>query len=185
MNEDKSIESDIDHLEWLAERRSDIQRTLLALNGVVIKSNWGNPFLIDHLIAAAFSLWRAVFLAEADRDWHSVFTSQKEFLANVVSGKIITCGDDKANRAWTVGYYLQNAKLRLGAAYELSLAHKGEHSPIVEWLKRKGHDIELTRYEWESAHAILRILFNALNTDSILEIRKPTKPRPGMAQLFE
>jgi hypothetical protein len=115
-----------------------------------------------------------------------VFESQKEFLASVVVDNIIiTYGDDKKNRAWTVGYYLQNAKLRLAAAYELSLAHKGESSPIGEWLKRAGHDVELTPYEWESAHAILRILFNTVDTDSILEIRKPTNPSSGTAQFFQ
>jgi hypothetical protein len=36
-----------------------------------------------------------------------VFESQKEFLASVVVDNIIiTYGDDKKNRAWTVGYYL-------------------------------------------------------------------------------
>jgi hypothetical protein len=61
----------------------------------------------------------------------------------------------------------------------------GLEQAVVVIDKRAGHDVELTRYEWGSAHAILRILFNTVDTDSILEIRKPTNPGSGTARFFQ
>ena len=122
-------EPEIEHLEWLVERRTEVQRSLLALYKYVRSIRNGPENIIDtrilnHLIAAAFSLWRAVFLSETGRDWKSVLEGQKEFLASVVSDNAITYGDDKRNRAWTVGYYLENAKLQLAAACHLASIYK-------------------------------------------------------------
>jgi hypothetical protein len=77
-------EPDLKHLEWLVDRRSDIQHTLLALYNYVRGFHFGHPILIDHLVAAAFSLWRAVFLAGTSRDWVPVSTGQKKFLLDII-----------------------------------------------------------------------------------------------------
>jgi hypothetical protein len=52
-------------------------------------------YLLDLLIGAAFSLGRAVFLAETVRD----VLSQEEFLRKVITDKAITSADDRDNRA--------------------------------------------------------------------------------------
>jgi hypothetical protein len=68
---------------------------------------------LDDFIASAFSLWRAVFLAEIDRDRESVSKGQRDFLAKVIADNAISYADDKSTRAWSVAYYLDNAKFRL------------------------------------------------------------------------
>jgi hypothetical protein len=39
-------------------------------------------YILDHLIAAAFSLWRAVFLSETDREMGEIYKSQKSIFDN-------------------------------------------------------------------------------------------------------
>ena len=109
---------DFDHLKWAIDKRADIQRTLLALYTYVRRRPVKNikPIdvdLLDDIIGAAFSLWRAVFLVDTLREQTIVHNSQENFLAKVISDNSITFNDDKIDRHWTVGYYLENAKLRL------------------------------------------------------------------------
>jgi hypothetical protein len=117
-----SKKPDIEHLRWAVNQRAEIQHTLLALYEYVrrthSKAGYADTkvYLLDHLIGAAFSLWRAVFLAETYRTDEGIRESQETFLAKVISDNSITFGDDKINRAWTVGYYLDDAKLRIERA---------------------------------------------------------------------
>jgi hypothetical protein len=172
---------DVDHLEWAIDRRTEIQHTLLALYKIATSGNpMHHPILLDHLIAAAFSLWRAVFLAETDRDWKSRTKGQADFLAKVVSDNSITYADDKSTRAWTVGYYLENAKLRLIAAYPLSSANR-DGRDIRDYLWAQGTYTETTRLEWEAVHIELRKILNAL--PSIHKLPLPTPSGP-VADLF-
>src|SRR6516164_133481 len=119
---EESYKSDVEHLRWAVDQRAEIQRTLLALYEYVRKTTsaagYADPkaYLLDNLIGAAFSLWRAAFLAETFRTDESVFRSQELFLAKVISDNSIQFSDDKVNRAWTVGYYLDSAKLRIERA---------------------------------------------------------------------
>jgi hypothetical protein len=59
-------------------------------------------YLLDLLIGAAFSLWRAVFLAETVRDVVEIHRSQETFLQKVITDNAINFADDRDNRAWTV-----------------------------------------------------------------------------------
>lgn len=77
------------------------------------------------MIAAAFSLWRAVFLAEAFRDIETIHRSQEAFLEKLITDNAIGFSDDKVNRHWTVEYYLENAKLRLGRIAQFADHHLG------------------------------------------------------------
>jgi hypothetical protein len=57
-----------EHLAWAIEQRAEVQHTLLAVYGFVRHScpptlDQDTRYLLDLLIGAAFSLWRAVFLA--------------------------------------------------------------------------------------------------------------------------
>jgi len=143
---------------------------------------------MDHLVAAAFSMWRAVFLAETPRDWGTVKAKREEFLARVVADNAIAYSDDKTNRAWTVGYYLDNARLRLLAALQIAQLHHPndeELKEVPEWLKVIGDDVELTRYEWDSAYASFCILFNILDYGTKLDPRRPPMPEPrGLEKFF-
>jgi hypothetical protein len=68
-----AIEMNIEHLAWAIERRAEIQHSMLGLiqfaeanppsSELNVYANNG----FNHLVGAAFSLWRAVFLADAGR----------------------------------------------------------------------------------------------------------------------
>jgi hypothetical protein len=153
---------DLSHLAWALEQRVEIQRTLLELYRFVrantpeaLRStpsgeyDFVKPMLLDHLIAAGFSLWRAVFLSESDRDFVLIYKSQEKFLENVLTNNVITYTDDKTNRAWTVSYYLENAKHRLAAAMNLAEEYLRDKSrgKVLPLLRLVGtRDVALTRY---------------------------------------
>jgi hypothetical protein len=135
--------------------------------------------LLDHCIAAAFSLWRAVFLAEIVRNYDTIEKAQEEFLASVISTNAITFGDDRRNSAWTVSFYLENAKHRLHAAnhiisHHLPMLATQEIQPL---LSLKGeNDISHTRYEWECVHCALRAIIRVIDTNSGLADIRPNLP---------
>ncbi len=140
--------------------------------------------MLDHLIAASFSLWRAVFLAENVREPNSVRVAQKLFLATVISTNAIGFGDDKRSSAWSVGFYLENAKHRLTAAHLIISHHRKDLQvqDILPLLRLSGtYAVELTRYEWESIHAALRTLLKALDPACKLPIEPPTVIFPDRA----
>src|SRR5262245_16163107 len=115
MNDVKQ-KSDPEHLAWAINERAEVQRTLLGLYEFVSNRSPDSipvvpdQHILNHLIGAAFSLWRAVFLADTFRDHVSVHRDQRAFLDKVISDNAITFADDKNNRHWTVDYYLENAK---------------------------------------------------------------------------
>jgi hypothetical protein len=161
--------SNIDHMKWLVERRTDIQQTLLSLYEYVSRSRDVDDH-VDDLIASAFSLWRAVFLAEIDRDWNSVRKGQRDFLAKVIADNAISYADDKSTRAWSVAYYLDNAKFRLdGPSQDLF----GE-SPGLTFKHTAHGAASATRNEWDRVHDYLRVLINKV-CDTDLELREPDK----------
>ena len=173
---------EIAHLEWAIDQRAKIQYTLLALYQYIRKNapeqrDWVKPSLLDDLIAAAFSLWRAVFLAENVRTRVSIHEAQENFLATVVATNAINFPDDRRTSAWTVSFYLENAKHRLVAALQVA-EHHLQHQlleSVMPRLRLKGtYDIRLTRFEWESVHTALRIILKVLDPDSKLPIEPPT-----------
>jgi hypothetical protein len=183
---------DLGHLAWALEHRIEIQRTLLELYEFVRANtseslrarpsgeyDFVKPMLLDHLIAAGFSLWRAVFLSESDRDFISIRLGQEKFLESVLTNNAITYNDDKANRAWTVSYYLENAKHRLAAAQGLAEHYLGDkqRDKILSLLRLTGtKDVALTRYEWECVHSAMRVVLKILNPDSKLPLSQPKLP---------
>jgi hypothetical protein len=178
---------DVDHLRWAIDQRAEIQRTLLALYVYIRRtpSNTGyadpKVYLLDHLIGAAFSLWRAVFLAETFRTDETIHQSQEAFLAKVISDNSITFGDDKINRAWTVGYYLDNAKLRIERASAYADHHLNSDSRryVLPNLRLRGTlGVSLTEWEWESAHYALRYMLMILDPETKAQPQQPNSPRP-------
>lgn len=191
MSSDKS-KVNVQHLVWAIEQRAKIQRTLLALYeyGTAFGPESSDPFrlkLFNDLVGAAFSLWRAVFLADQSRDFGSVHEKATDFLQRVVTTNAINFGDDKANSAWSVGYYLDNAKLRLESARIYTQANQ-QHASLTEIEPLLGtvgwHDVPMTQYEWEAAHTALRMMFHILYSDSKLPIRQPTPREPQGLEEF-
>lgn len=184
---------DIEHLRWAIEQRAEIQRTLLALYDYVrnkgSNAGYADPsvYILDHLIGAAFSLWRAVFLAETYRTDESIRQSQEAFLAKVISDNSITFGDDKINRAWTVGYYLDDAKLRVERASMYADHHLKTDSRryVLSNLRLRGTmGISLTEWEWESAHYALRYMLRILDPQTKAVPVQPNAPRPDGLEAF-
>lgn len=115
--------------QWLVERRSQIQRTLLNLHecppskllspdgdGPILGWAWG------FLVGAAFSLWRAVFLAETaitDEDsWPKIHAHARTFLKDLIETNTIVFSKDQSTRVWSCRYYLHNAYCKILAAVE-------------------------------------------------------------------
>jgi hypothetical protein len=146
--------------------------------------NWiADPkvYLLDHLIGAAFSLWRAVFLAETFRTDETIHQGQEAFLAKVISDNSITFGDDKINRAWAVGYYLDDAKLRIERASAYADHHLKTDSRryVLRNLRLRGTlGVSLTEWEWESAHFALRYMLRILDPQAKVQPVQPNSPRP-------
>jgi hypothetical protein len=177
-NERAQSAPDVDHLRWAIDRRAEIQHTLLALydygNRKALDNDILRNYIFDHLIAAAFSLWRAVFLSETDREMAEIYKSQKAFLATVVSTNAITFQDDYKNRAWTVGYYLEAAQYRLDtAAAQLDNNDNKLHEKIMPLIRLRGtEDKAISRYEYECVHCALRMIFKELYPDLPLPMLK-------------
>jgi hypothetical protein len=146
---------DLEHLEWAIDQRANIQHTLLALYKFVRENS---PDQLD--------LERRLLLHKG----------QEDFLASVITNNAINYSDDKRNRAWTVSYYLENAKHRIRSAHH-NANHHMPHETLSEVLPRlnlKGtYKVSHTRFEWESVHMALRIILNILNPHLTLPIDSP------------
>ncbi len=183
---------DLEHLAWAIDQRAEVQRTLLALYSFVRENSpsWinDNGYVLNYLIGAAFSLWRAVFLADTFRDIYTIHKSQENFLEKLITDNAIAFADDKANRDWTVGYYLENAKLRLSHAAQYIDNHKAAFyqkdkkdlgPQVLPFLRMTGTmGVDLTRYEWESAHYALRLIFHVLAPKARIKANLPNVPQP-------
>jgi hypothetical protein len=182
---DMSNKPDPKHLAWAIEQRAEIQRTLLALyeylrNHSHTEIDMWDKYLLELLVGAAFSLWRAAFLAETLREDAGVHASQEAFLEKLISDNTINFPDDKNNRDWTVEYYLENAKYRLARACGISDEYKKTklHGDLMKYLRLKGtRGVDLTRYEWESLHFVLRSIFKVIAPDTKLKPVEPLLPR--------
>jgi hypothetical protein len=170
------VDSDLEHLEWLVAARTEIQKSLLALLVFIKKQDSSAQKPSDEhyhvtqmFVATAFSLWRAVFLAETARDWDKANSSLENFLATVVRDNAITYQDDKRYRAWTVTYYLENAKFRLSEVIRsMKQTIPDFKLPKNFWIPwRDGPSllaqVKSTRTDWDSTHRSFCLLFQILD----------------------
>lgn len=172
---------DVEHLKWAIDQRAKVQHTLLALYSYVSAIAPDEPWsakeeVIDALIAAAFALWRAVFLAEEPRTDQNRRKAQRDFLATVVSTNTITFSDDRRSSAWSVGFYMATASTRIISAAGLmdNMNENKDGQAIFSYMRWYSDHLPFyTRREWEGLHAALRVLFNLLSPDTPLEIGPP------------
>jgi hypothetical protein len=142
--------------EWVVERRSAIQRNICDLyvyldyavkTSKVSEQERNACFL---LIGVAFSLWRAVFLVDTSREWPRVLKEAKDFLEKVVRDNAINYQQDRETRAWSVGYYFNNAKYRLYDFQEkLGPSFKIASLAKFEELHRTGADLRDPKRTWD------------------------------------
>lgn len=174
---------DAGHMGWAIDQRAKIQHTLLALHVYVRKAPPDhvasyNELVLDALIAAAFSLWRAVFLADHPGSDISRRRAMEEFLASVISTNAITFADDRRNNAWSVRYYMSTASDRIWSAAALLNNRSGSNvtKDITSMITYSvEHDVCATRQQWEGMHAALRGLFNLLEPESTLVVERPSE----------
>lgn len=179
-------EDEIRQLRWSIDHRAEILHTLLALYEMLRDRprdqypSWWEETLNDHFVGAGFALWRAVFLADKARDLNATVTAQEQFLKQLLSNNAITFGDDRTNRSWTFTFYVEDAKLRIGAAYQFLLHHLEEEkskemnlAQVIRYVRLKGRQPVDMRYEWQAAHTALRMLLNSPYTDLKLKIETP------------
>jgi hypothetical protein len=92
-------------------------------------------------------LWRAVFLAPKNPTSRPAITQKgSAFLEKFLRDNTISYGDEKREREWSFGYYLNNACFRL---YHAKKIRTGTDESEYEWLKDpRGADQEINK-EWE------------------------------------
>ena len=99
-----------EHLSWLVESRSDNQRATLQLYSVLKsdpESLLGDIVLQEaaqELTAVAFSLWRAVFLADVTGVEEQPTADAERFLANLIAHNTVAYTQDRNAREWTFRY---------------------------------------------------------------------------------
>lgn len=151
-------------LEWLVRNRSTIQDLLLELwkEFPEAPSAGSKPgTVLQLLVGVAFSLWRAAFLADSARDWQENASHSKKFLGMVVKDNAITYSQERDARFWTVGYYLNNAFLRLEMAYKTLDHHTLLRKDVAGFLEQQMTTAEFSpdpRKPWELAHNAAREL---------------------------
>jgi hypothetical protein len=160
---------------WLVERRSKIQGLLLALYEFVkhhrcaLEGNCRDRELFGLLTGAAFSLWRAAFLTDIERAPALVLDGVEHFLQLVVRDNAINFPQDRQTRAWTVGYYLNNARFRVLRFLEKvrddktfsELDHKSEVERFAA-LHDEGQHRTDAHAAWDATYDVICLAFEEL-----------------------
>jgi hypothetical protein len=121
-------------LEWPVGARLRISPFLLRLYRLIHARENQTTRALDTLVmllaGAGFSLWRAAFLAQADRLPESMVSEAIRFFGVLIRDNAIAFQQDRDNSAWTAGYYLNNAYFRL--AFLKDRFHTDFPDPNVE-----------------------------------------------------
>lgn len=104
-----------EHLKWAVESRYENQRCairllkLLTENEERIKKR-KLDMLAQVLVGAAFSLWRAAFLADKSGMRAESYKAAISFLETMIADNAIGFAQDKREREWTFNYYVNNVR---------------------------------------------------------------------------
>jgi hypothetical protein len=130
-------DSKLKHLEWTIKSRNSNQMCSLRLLALFsnYETNWKTKKFAraaQDLTAAAFSLWRAAFLADKTGRRVEVFAHGKAFLERVIEDNAISYPQDKISREWTFNYYTRNARSSLQTLHK----YWPDTVPVYEGKKR-------------------------------------------------
>lgn len=152
------------YLQWLVPRRSNIQKLLLELHLFLqdhrdaLDANSDLRSIFGLLIGCAFSLWRAVFLADRARDWKSILDHAGGFLDTLLRDNTILFRDDK--NPWSVGYYLNNGRYRL---YRILEKMPDEQlRSLIDEIKSAGIDEVSAQNAWQLSYDAARLAFDLI-----------------------
>lgn len=113
-----------EHLEWAINSRTRNQQSNLKLLKLLEEhtDEWKakrNAPIAQDLIAVAFSLWRAAFLADKSGKRSEVLSHGMVFLETVVRDNAIGFPQDKKSQEWTFNFYTRNARYALEHLHKL------------------------------------------------------------------
>jgi len=161
----------IQQFEWAIPRRARSLELLLGLykyadqHGDLVNDAESRR-LFGLLVGASFSLWRAVFFAQLERDWvgnDGILSGAKDLLEKVLENNAILFGDEKRIEGWSVGYYLNNAYFRIERALQ-HLPQSDREPPLVKFSEQvsKGITADSPHEIWDigcgAAFALLALL---------------------------
>jgi hypothetical protein len=121
-----NYEHNLSQFEWAIPRRAKSQELMLRLYQYLgrnpqLETDADSRRTFGLLVGAGFSLWRAVCLAQPDRDWggnRGILSGAADLLEKVLETNAVLFGDEKRIEGWSVGYYLNNAYFRLDSAIQ-------------------------------------------------------------------
>ena len=157
-------ENDLVDFEWLVSERARIQELSLRLLNLM-KSRQATIFAngvymeaVLLMIGAAFSLWRAVFLAHSKQTTGANFEAGQQLIEKVVRHNAIGYFDDVALQTWSFGFYLYNCRFRLQqmpSSLDLGITS-------LSWLNATLPIDSPAQLEWTKHFEALEEAFNAL-----------------------
>lgn len=108
-----------DELAWLIRGRFKIQKQLRRI--LFLMEEYKIPYHNDDysqsvsslLHAAAFSLWRSVFLTHLPQERKENLIKAEKYIKKTLETNMITYTDDSNLQGWAFAYYQNNAYLRL------------------------------------------------------------------------
>jgi hypothetical protein len=113
----------LNKLTWAANSRYRNQMCSVRLLELFVRyeAAWKTRRLsraAQDLLAVAFSLWRAAFLANKTGRRAEVFMHGRTFLQQIIEDNAISYLQDKNSREWTFNYYTRNARSSLQILHE-------------------------------------------------------------------
>jgi hypothetical protein len=150
---------DLEHLEWLVHSRSENQRVSIALLKLLIKhrekleGDLDPRVIATEFVAIAFSLWRAVFLADKIGSEESLLQQATHYLGRIISDNAIGYQQDRSAREWAFNYYITSIHFRLE---EMSKIEPKIVSSTVDYFKSTSRKSQGTRPQkiWTHYHKI-------------------------------
>jgi hypothetical protein len=162
--------TDTKDMQWLVKSRSEVQDLLLALwtiakDGCLRTSSQKLQF--ELLIATCFALWRSVFLAHGERTSSSINEHATKFLETLVRDNAIAYSQDRDSKAWTFGYYINDAYFRLEYYDRIFSKLTPPHAErVAAFLAAQGKPVAS---EWDAHLAWTQAFDAALDAAHILE----------------
>ena len=135
---------------WLVEKRNDCQQSCLDLLMTLEDRRYAaelkrGKFSLpaQDLVGIAFSLWRAVFLADKESKLGVPLAHSKKFLDKIVRTNAIAFSQEIESNEWSFNYYFTNARNRL---QKLTKAAGWEDRPLItKWITKS----RTARGRWE------------------------------------
>lgn len=160
-----------EELERLVTSRAAIQKTCLDLYQFGDRElEPPRSHVLQLLVGAAFSLWRAVFLPNEKRDETLIHKTSRDFLRVVIETNNISFTTDQTYRAWVFGYYLNNALFRLDLAYDKltnagTLKIRANVRECLDRQRQEGQHETFKMKDWNLALDATEDLLTALKKD--------------------